>query len=251
VIPLRDRNPTTRTPYVTFLLIAANVAIFVLVQRGATAPGSDQAEFDYHYAAIPCEITSSHALTAQEVTTDRCERDPLRRGQPLFDDKRIYLSILVSMFLHGSWLHLGGNMLFLWIFGNNIEDKLGPLLYLAFYLTGGFVATIAQTALDPGSVIPLIGASGAIASVMGAYFIWFPKAPVLSLIFIFPVVIRARWLLGWWLISQFFTSSNSGIAWMAHVGGFVFGALVALMVRDTQWWKRRAAPSLQYGYRYP
>jgi membrane associated rhomboid family serine protease len=142
--------------------------------------------------------------------------------------KNVWLAVVVSMFLHGGLLHLGGNMLFLWIFGNNIEDRLGRVRYLLFYLAAGVVATASQVALDPSSVLPMIGASGAIAGVMGAYLLLYPNARILSLLFVFPVEIRAKWLLGFWFVSQFFLSPSSGVAWGAHVGGFVFGALLAL-----------------------
>jgi membrane associated rhomboid family serine protease len=139
------------------------------------------------------------------------------------------------MFLHGGWLHIGGNMLFLWIFGNNIEDRMGPLPYLAFYLVSGLVAAAAHIAVQPNSTVPVIGASGAIAGVMGAYFVLFPNVPIRTLLLFFLVLIRdipAKWLLGFWLVLQFFTSPNEGVAWVAHVGGFIFGAIVAFLLRE-------------------
>ncbi len=137
------------------------------------------------------------------------------------------------MFLHGSLLHLGGNMLFLWVFGNNIEDEAGAFKYVVFYLIAGLVATATFVALDPTSTTPLIGASGAIAGVMGAYLVLYPNAPIVTVfIFIIPFIrqISAKWLLGFWFISQFLLS-QPGVAWTAHVGGFVFGVLVGLVWR--------------------
>jgi membrane associated rhomboid family serine protease len=125
-------------------------------------------------------------------------------------------------------------MLFLWVFGTNIEDRMGKVAYVAFYLVSGVVATFAHIALDPGSTIPVIGASGAIAGVMGAYLVLFPRVRIRSLIMFFFILIRdieARWLLGFWFVSQFFVSPSEGVAWAAHVGGFVFGALVGLGLR--------------------
>jgi membrane associated rhomboid family serine protease len=142
------------------------------------------------------------------------------------------------MFMHAGWLHLLGNMLFLWIFGNNIEDKLGPLRFVLFYLAGGVLATFAQVAFDTSSVIPLVGASGAIAAVMGAYLVWFPRAPILTLLLIFFVEIPAGIWLAIWFVTQFFTGPNSGVAYMAHIGGFVFGMLVAAVIRKTNWWRQ-------------
>ena len=157
------------------------------------------------------------------------------RGRlPAFPSKSPYLSLLTSMFLHGGLLHLGGNMLFLWIFGNNIEDRWGRLRYVAFYLVAGLAASAAHIAAQPRSTIPIVGASGAIAGVMGAYLVLFPHAKVLTAITVFFIIFReisAVWLLAFWLLSQFFLSPGSGVAWVAHVGGFVFGACVALVVR--------------------
>jgi membrane associated rhomboid family serine protease len=135
------------------------------------------------------------------------------------------------MFLHGGLLHLAGNLVFLWIFGNNVEDRLGHVPYLGFYLVGGVVATLAHVFVNADSTVPVVGASGAIAAVMGAYLVWYPNARIKTVIFaffIFFTEVRAKWLLGIWLLLQFFTSDNSGVAWVAHVGGFAFGALVGL-----------------------
>ncbi len=139
------------------------------------------------------------------------------------------------MFLHGSLLHIAGNMLFLWIFGNNIEDRMGIGGYIGFYLLAGLVASAAHILVQPDSTVPVVGASGAIAGVMGAYLVLFPNVKIRSLIIVFIILFRdisAKWLLGIWFVTQFFTSPNAGVAWVAHVGGFAFGALVALMLRD-------------------
>jgi membrane associated rhomboid family serine protease len=155
------------------------------------------------------------------------------------------------MFLHGGLLHLAGNMLFLWIFGNNIEDRLGHVHHLLFYLAAGVVATLAHIAVQPDSTVPVVGASGAIAGIMGAYLVWFPRAKVTTLFVFFIILFRqvqARWVLGIWFVSQFFVNPNEGVAWMAHVGGFVFGVLVALLVRRSGGVQRIA---LARGYRGP
>jgi membrane associated rhomboid family serine protease len=168
------------------------------------------------------------------------------RSEAGFPGKAIALSVLVSLFLHGSILHLAGNLLFLWVFGNNIEDRLGHVRYLGFYLLGGIVATASQILLDVHSTVPMAGASGAIAAVMGAYLVWFPEAPVRTLLFLvipFVVRLRARWVLIVWFVLQFFTAPGSGVAWMAHVGGFVFGMLVALVVRSSTRARRMALVS--------
>ena len=237
MIPLKDENPTRRTAVITLLLIAINVVVYFGVQPSPT-DATSSGEFTYRNAAIPCEVVTGEPLSDVEVTTDTCNQSP--EGAPIFPAKNVYLAILVSMFLHGSLLHLAGNMLFLWIFGNNIEDRLGRVRYAAFYLVGGFVATMAHILVQPRSTIPTIGASGAIAAVMGAYLMWFPNVRIKTLFwivfFIFFRDIRAKWLLLFWFFTQFFDAinPNSGVAWMAHVGGFAFGLAVAALLRPTQ-----------------
>jgi membrane associated rhomboid family serine protease len=245
VIPLKDENPTRRTPVVTLLVIAACAAIYLLWQPSPLGSDAEDTEFAFERAAIPCEIVHREPLTVAEIEaglTDEAgegcgtEGGELRSDQP-FPDKSVPLSVLTSMFLHGDLVHLGGNLLFLWIFGNNIEDHLGPARYLLFYVVAGVVATLAHVALNLDSTIPMVGASGAIAGVMGAYLVWFPDAPVRTLVaffFITLIRVRAKWVLGFWFVLQFFTSPNSGVAWAAHVGGFVFGVVVALIVRASR-----------------
>ena len=165
--------------------------------------------------------------------------------------KNVLLAVLTSMFLHGGLVHLGGNMLFLWIFGNNIEDRLGHVRYLVFYLAAGIVATLAHIAVQPTSTVLVVGASGAIAGVMGAYLIWFPKARVTTLFIFFFILFRqvqARWVLAIWFLSQFLINPNDGVAWVAHVGGFIFGILVGLLVRGSTAARRVA---LTPSYRAP
>ena len=245
MIPLKDYNPTTRPPFITILLIAACVVIFVFVQPGhggsvgnAEQQADADAQFTYAHAAIPCELIRGRPLTVEELEqraqgdTNACETKTATRA--LFPGKSVYLAILYSMFLHGSWLHLLGNMLFLWIFGNNIEDLEGPVTYAVFYLLAGIVATVVQVAAGPTSTIPMIGASGAIAGVMGAYLVLYPDVRIRTLFLVFLILIRdvkAKWLLLFWFVLQFFTGPNSGVAWMAHVGGFVFGVAAGFMWR--------------------
>jgi membrane associated rhomboid family serine protease len=250
VLPIKDENPTTRTPFVTVLILLACVGIYFAWQPSldgdgfvATPSGVQVQEalaFNLENAAIPCEIMQGRPLTVREAqqtfevgNVEACgigdDRDP-----PLFPDKSVWLAMFTSMFLHGGLMHLGGNMLFLWVFGNNVEDHLGPLKFIAFYVIGGFAATFAHIALNLDSTIPLVGASGAIAAVMGAYLVWFPDAPVRTVVIFFLITlidIRAKWLLGFWFVSQFFISPDAGVAWAAHVGGFVFGVVIGLLLR--------------------
>jgi membrane associated rhomboid family serine protease len=148
----------------------------------------------------------------------------------------VWLAVLESMFFHASILHLAGNMLFLWVFGNNVEDYLGRIAFILFYLVAGAVAMGAHVLYDPGSTTPVVGASGAIAGVMGMYFVLWPRARVLALVpflLFLPLPLPAGLILLMWLVLQFFTP-NTGVAWVAHVGGFVFGALVAFLLRKVK-----------------
>jgi len=247
VIPLKDDNPTRRFPVVTVLLIVINVYVYFLVQRPQAARDSEL-RFNYSYAAIPCEVVDGDPLSEEEVVrtlergdTEACVNDDTT--PEVFPDKNVYLALIYSMFLHGSVLHIAGNMLFLWIFGNNIEDRIGIPGYLGFYLVAGVVASAAHILVQPNSTIPVVGASGAVAGVMGAYLVLFPNVRIRSLVFFFIVDVRAKWLLGFWFVTQFFTNP-SGVAWVAHVGGFVFGALVALLLRE----RLRPAPDLYPAY---
>jgi membrane associated rhomboid family serine protease len=244
VLPIRDDNPTRRPAVLTVLTIVACAAVFVFVQQPHT-PAEEQA-FLYERAAIPCEVASGEpvtfvnvAFTGSATTGSECSvqfADPSVgpvAEQP-FPRKQVYLAVLVSMFLHGSWAHLLGNVLFLWIFGNNVEDRLGPLGFVVFYLLGGVAAAAVHIVADTTDPTPVIGASGAIAAVMGAYLVWYPHARVTAIVlplWFFPFVVPAAVVLAVWFVMQFFTSPDTGVAWLAHVGGFVFGALAALPFR--------------------
>jgi len=242
VIPLKDYNPTRRFPVVTLLLIAVNVGVYFFVQRPFDETAASQARFSYEVAAIPCEVVKGRPLTEDEVIqTLRFDNENACRtatpdDEAVFPEKSVWLALLYSMFLHGSLLHIAGNMLFLWIFGNNIEDRMGIPGYIGFYLLAGLAASAAHILVQPDSTIPVVGASGAIAGVMGAYLVLFPNVHIRSLlILVFIVLFRdipAKWLLGFWFVTQFFTNPNEGVAWVAHVGGFVFGAVVALLLRE-------------------
>jgi membrane associated rhomboid family serine protease len=236
VIPLKDDNPTRRFPVVTVLLIVINVYVYFLVQRPQAARQSEL-RFNYSYAAIPCEVVDGEPLSEEEVVrtlergdTESCVHDDSTPA--VFPDKNVYLALVYSMFLHGSVLHIAGNMLFLWIFGNNIEDRIGIPGYLGFYLAAGVLASAAHILVQPDSTVPVVGASGAVAGVMGAYLVLFPNVRIRSLVFFMIIDVRAKWLLGFWFVTQFFTNPSAGVAWVAHVGGFVFGTLVALLLRD-------------------
>jgi membrane associated rhomboid family serine protease len=239
VIPIRDANPTQRRPYLTLLLIGLNAAAFLLWEPITGSP-QEQGLFFHCYGAIPEEITTF---------------EPLPQVAQACGGKSVVLSIFTSMFLHGGWLHIIGNMLFLWVFGNNVEDRMGHGVFVLFYLVAGIVAAYAQAAASSGSEVPLIGASGAVAGVLGAYLVLYPGARVLTLVFFFFITmieLPAVVVLGLWFVLQAFQGLGSlggdpvGVAWFAHIGGFAFGAVVALAFYRRQRLRRVPASPLDY-----
>jgi rhomboid family protein len=251
VIPIRDVNPTTRTSWITLALIAANVVVFLLWQPTLGASSETRTFFFFYcHALVPWEITHQTSLAeGGAAARDAIEADLAPQLEPgvgaalkqelqrRCPEKDVNLSIPVSMFLHGGWLHIAGNMLFLWIFGNNVEDRLKRPLFIAFYFLGGLAATALQLAFGPNSTIPNVGASGAIAAVLGAYLVLFPRARVYTIVFFFfitAIELPAVAVLGFWFVLQLFSGvgglgadvNGSGVAYWAHVGGFAFGAAV-------------------------
>ena len=220
MIPLKDRNPTRRVPVVTIALIAVNSVVFLY----EVSLGEGLALFFQHFGAVPASIV--HSLNPGEFVPGAL------------------VPILTSMFVHGGWLHLIGNMLYLWVFGDNVEDKLGRPRFLVFYLLCGFAASSLHVVVDPTSATPMVGASGAISGVLGAYLLMFPGARVVTLIPIFVFLqvaeLPALVVLGFWFVMQFFNGVLSlgyeaggmgGVAWWAHVGGFAAGLLFVLPLR--------------------
>jgi len=246
VLPVHDLNPVRRTPWVTYGLVAANVIVLLLIPwtrtsvTGAVPQAqvcSEQAFYD-QYAAIPRELVTGHQL-ARVVTGAGPAPGTCDVGRPGYH-KVPALSVLFSMFLHEGWLHLLGNMLFLVIFGNNIEDRFGRARYLLFYLLCGYVAGYGFAFANPSSTEALIGASGAISGVLGAYLMIYPRARVWSLLpflFFIPVRIPAWLVLGMWFVLQWayaagYAASGAGsVAYLAHVFGFLAGAVIGLIVR--------------------
>jgi membrane associated rhomboid family serine protease len=255
MIPLRDDNPAQHWPIITLAIIALNVAAFLFWEPTfATGPNRDvkQQTFFFCHAMIPWEVThqtnlgeggadARRAVQEQFDATSDQAAEFQRQFRESCGHKQWWQSIFTAMFLHGGWLHIGGNMLFLWIFGNNVEDKLRPIGYLLFYLAAGIVATLAQLAISPNSAVPNLGASGAIAGVLGAYLVMFPRRRVLTLIiffFITWVYLPASVVLGLWFVLQLFSGvgelgshvhGGGGVAFWAHIGGFAFGGLMALL----------------------
>jgi membrane associated rhomboid family serine protease len=231
VLPLKDNIPTRRKPILTIAIIAICVFVYFFVQKGGISGPSDNSVVKY--AAIPYEIThpGKHcALVGQNVL---CEGANGVSGHAPSQPATV-LTILFAMFMHGGLLHLGGNMLFLWIFGNNVEDSMSRWRFALFYLIGGLVATAGQVIVNPNSEVPTLGASGAIATVLAGYAVLYPRARVLTLIFIiiFVTVIElpALLVLGFWFLLQLLSAASGpigggGVAYFAHIGGFVFGLL--------------------------
>jgi membrane associated rhomboid family serine protease len=225
VIPLYDRNPTRRFPIVTVSLIAACFVVFLYELSITMGGGGDAAlgAFFDTWGAVPSKITAS--IDAGSYVSQAT------------------LGIVTSIFLHGGWLHILGNMLYLWIFGNNVEDRLGRVGFLLFYLVGGIVAAMTQVAIDPQSTQPLVGASGAIAAALGAYIVLYPGARILSLVFLgffYQLLnVPALIILGFWFVLQLISgfgslggdTASGGVAFFAHIGGFAFGMVVGFLIR--------------------
>ena len=217
MFPIRDHNPSGRTPYVTYALIAANIAVF-LAYWLTLAPDQQLARFFVTWGLVPGRIFQGQA----------------------------YETLITSMFLHGGWMHLAGNMLFLWIFGDNLEDEMGHLRFAGFYLFSGLAAAALQIVADPTSPVPMVGASGAIAGVMGGYLLLFPRARV-DVLFIFVIFCRIFAIPAWivlliWFGMQLFNgaitpTTGDPVAYFAHVGGFVGGLALTLPL-----WLHRGGP---------
>ena len=233
MFPYRDENETQRTPYITLLLIALNVLVWVFVEgAGAALP---LAKAVCNLGLIPGELTGTLPVGT---------RFPIGDGLVCLTDPGPQVSHLItSMFLHGSWMHLLGNMWFLWLFGNNVEDSMGRFRFVVFYLVCGLIAAVAQVVTNPTSAIPMVGASGAISGVMGGYLVLFPRVRVFCLLilgfFVTSMALPAWMMLIYWFLIQFvsglaaFGGDVGGVAFWAHAGGFVAGLiLVRLFARS-------------------
>lgn len=223
MIPLRDNLPTRRAPLVTVLLIGINAYAFLKVFWLGSYVGQ---RYLLYYGLIPCSLTGSCQVSGRAFSPE--------------------VTLITSMFVHAGFFHFGGNMLYLWIFGNNVEDAMGKVRFVVFYLLCGLGAAYAQILMGPASRIPMVGASGAVSGVLGAYLLLFPHARVLTLIplgFFFHVAeIRAVFVLGFWIVIQLlngfltFRYEGGGVAWFAHIGGFAAGCILI------GFFKRRTVP---------
>ena len=253
MIPLHDNVPTRRRAVVTMALILVNVLVFVLLELHAPTrvlPSSagpvrvdGQTAVTAEYGFVPCELSNTCPFGPDRVEFNR-------HVMVRFPHQPVAATIITAMFLHGGWAHLLGNMLFLWIFGNNVEDRLGHLRFLAFYLIGGVLAALVQFAFYRTSDVPTIGASGAIAAVLGGYLMLFPRAFVITYIPpIFFIPLPAILFLVIWFVLQVLDASSGtvgssgGVAYFAHIGGFAFGLLTV------RWWAQPQPrpPAPMYG----
>ena len=241
MFPLYDLNPHRRFPWITLLLIAANTAVMVWMAMLGPQQAADVA---FRYGFIPKRVTELSRGRPVQAAIPRVDRwgQEIPGAQPQVvqlpaEPRAVYTTLLTTMFLHGGWLHLVSNMWMLWIFGNNIEDRLGHLMYVCFYLVGGLIASLCHWAVDPSSSMPVIGASGAVATVLGGYAVTYPWAKVRTLVFVglvFIVDIPALVWLGIWFVLQNLVPgilSLNGIeqehvAFWAHIGGFVAGMIL-------------------------
>jgi membrane associated rhomboid family serine protease len=247
VLPLKDDIPTRRFPVLTVAIIVACCVVYFLFQQGFWSLGQTGNERVLEYGAIPYEISHPGDDCAPDPSGQRllCEGQSGVSGEAP-DQAPWFVTVFTSMFMHGSLLHLGGNMLFLWIFGNNIEDSMGRARFVIFYLLGGIAALLAQVLIDPDAAIPTVGASGAIAAVLGGYAVLYPRARVVTLVFfiiIFTVIeLPALIVLGLWFAMQLLFGASElgqpivggegGVAYFAHIGGFVFGLALIKLFAD-------------------
>ncbi|NPV59824.1 MAG: rhomboid family intramembrane serine protease [Actinobacteria bacterium] len=253
MLPLFDRNPARRVPVVTLTIIFANFAVFLFM---LTLSASRYDAFIYRYSVVPWEIV--HAAPLPFPALEQIFSGPV----PDVSGKIVYLSLFTSLFLHEGWLHILGNMLFLWVFGNNVEDVMGHLGFAAFYLFCGLFGTLVHVAVYPQSFNLLLGASGAISGVLGAYLILYPRAWIFTWVIIFIIPVPAFLVIGVWIVLQVAQGLTSvgmgagGTAWFAHLGGVAMGLIVtaafypllrrrrdALALSAEEHWWRRGGPT--------
>jgi membrane associated rhomboid family serine protease len=243
MIPLKDNIPNERFPFVTVALLLINVVAYLLsIRHGGSFFGGPSTETVVHDAAIPYDFTHPGKYCTLHTILGEFGRPELQsecKSSPYPGQIPTWETAFTSMFMHGGFLHIAGNMLFLAIFGPNVEDAVGYVRYIVFYLAGGLVALAAQVLVDTNSMVPTLGASGAIAAVLGGYILLYPRARILSLVFIvfFVTLIElpAVLVLGFWFLEQIYfgaaglatpTGGGSGVATFAHIGGFVFGLVL-------------------------
>ena len=224
VIPISDINPARNTPVISRIFMFTTVGVFLLIQP------KNQIElfnFFYQYSAIPCELVNYSPISESQFYNNDCFNN---QSSSIFPEKNLLLSVISANFFHANFIHILGNLWSFWIFGNNVEDKLGKFRFIIFLICIGIISISVHTYLNQDSLIPIVGASGIVSGLMGAYVFMFPNARLLVLVpfgFLFPTTIKAKFFMVFWFFSQILISiSDQNISWEAHVGGFVFGYLL-------------------------
>ena len=224
MIPISDINPAKNVPVISRIFITFSSLTFLFLQPKNNI---DLLNYFYKYAAIPCELINNLPISANQFYNNNCSLEP---DIVIFPDKNILLSIFISLFLHANFLHILGNLWSFWIFGNNVEDKLGKVRFILFLIVSGVISIVGHSLLNFGNINPIVGASGIVSALMGAYLYLFPNAKLLVLVpfgVFFPTTIKAKFFMIFWLISQFLIAIQSNnISWEAHISGFLFGYLL-------------------------
>ena len=224
MIPISDINPPKNNPVISRIFIFLSILVYVLIQPRNP---NELFNFFYEFAAIPCEVFSNQPLSLEQYYNNQCS---LKSSNIVFENKNIFLSLLFSNMFHANFVHILGNLWSFWIFGNNIEDKLGKIRFIIFLIFTGLASMFSHIILISFDINPIVGASGIVSALMGAYLYLFPNAQLLVLVpfgFLFPTTIKAKFFMIFWFISQILIAlQNTNISWEAHIGGFIVGYLI-------------------------
>jgi len=229
VIPISDINPAKNIPIISRMFIIFSSLFFILFQPKNNI---ELINYFYKFAAIPCEVMNNLPIAANQFYNNNCNLNP---DILIFPEKNIFFSIFISLFFHANFLHILGNLWSFWIFGNNVEDKLGKIRFILFLTISGFISVVSHSFLNPLNINPIVGSSGIVSALMGAYLYLFPNAKLLVLVpfgVFFPTTIKAKFFMIFWLLSQFIIAIQSNnISWEAHLSGFVFGYFLLKILR--------------------
>ena len=233
MIPISDINPAKNSPVISRVFMFITIGVFLLVQPKNQI---DLINFFYQYSAIPCELVTFSPLSESQFYSNDCLNNT---KAPIFQNKNLVLSIVFANFFHANFIHILGNLWSFWIFGNNVEDKLGKVRFTIFIIFIGFLSIAVHIYLNQNSLTPIVGASGIVSGLMGAYVYMFPNARLLVLVpfgFLFPTTIKAKFFMIFWFLSQILISiTDQNISWEAHVGGFVFGYLLLRIINNKRY----------------
>ena len=233
MIPISDINPAKNSPVISRIFMFITIGTFLLVQPKNQI---DLINFFYQYSAIPCELITFSPLSESQFYSNDCLNNTTA---PIFQNKNLVLSIVFANFFHANFIHILGNLWSFWIFGNNVEDKLGKVRFAIFIIIIGFLSIAVHIYLNQNSLTPIVGASGIVSGLMGAYVYMFPNARLLVLVpfgFLFPTTIKAKFFMIFWFLSQILISiTDQNISWEAHVGGFVFGYLLLRIINNIRY----------------